>query len=355
VAVVAGGGVRERLEQLEMVNLSPLAQRSALSRGRERPEDPCPTRTAFQRDRDRIVHSKAFRRLKHKTQVFIAPAGDHYRTRLTHTLEVAHVARAVARALRLNEDLAETIALGHDLGHTPFGHLGEDVLDSCLATCAAERGWQPADGSPAGFRHAAQSLRVVDLLEGEHGLNLTWEVRDGVRQHSGDGRPGTLEGQVVQIADQIAYLNHDIDDAVRAGILEADDVPEMVKATLGTRHSERINVMVRDLVEQGIAGGQVKQSPAVRDAAAELESFLFDRVYLGEATAGERGKAARLLKQLFVHYLDHPQELSGPFGGERAPSGDVPRAAADYVAGMTDRFAIEQFKAYFIPSPWRKV
>jgi len=351
-------GVRERLEDWEERNLAPLAQRSVRSRGRARPEEPCPTRTAYQRDRDRIVHSKAFRRLKHKTQVFIAPAGDHYRTRLTHTLEVAQVARATARALALNEDLVETIALGHDLGHTPFGHLGEDVLDQCLREHAQRTGWQPADGSPVGFRHAAQSLRVVDRLEGEQGLNLTWEVRDGIRQHSGDGQPSTLEGQLVQIADRIAYLNHDIDDAVRAGILTPGHIPAGVCAVLGKTHSERISAMTGDLIAGGAGtpGGadRVVFGPAVAAAADELEQFMFERVYLGDKTRVEREKAARLLRLLFDYYLEHPAALALPFGGGGLlAAGDTPRAVADYVAGMTDRFAIDQFSEYFIPSPWR--
>jgi dGTPase len=359
---VVRAAVRLRLEQWEERNLAPGAQRSAATRGRARPEPECATRTAYQRDRDRIVHSKAFRRLKHKTQVFIAPAGDHYRTRLTHTLEVAQVARGVARALALNEDLAETVALGHDLGHTPFGHLGEDVLDACLRALPAGQGAAPvrasaaccpgaaSSGAELGFHHAAQSLRVVDLLEGEGGLNLTWEVRDGIRQHSGDGRPATLEGQLVQIADRIAYLNHDIDDALRAGILAAADIPAGVLEVLGDRHSERINTMVEDLVRQGLpeAGGRMAFGPAVAGAADELERFMFEQVYLGRHTSSQREKAARLLRLLFGFYLKHPEHLEGGCAG-----GDIPRAVADYVAGMTDRYAIEQFTEHFVPSAWR--
>jgi dGTPase len=354
---VAGGGslkIRERSERWELEWLSPHASKSALSRGRARPEEPCPIRTGFQRDRDRIVHSKAFRRLKHKTQVFIAPEGDHYRTRLTHTLEVAQVARTVARALLLNEDLAEAIALGHDLGHTPFGHLGEDVLDERLKGLVARGEWQPAGGpSEAGFRHASQSLRVVDLLEGERGLNLTWEVRDGIRQHSEDGCPATLEGQVVQLADRIAYLNHDIDDAVRAGVLRVEQIPPGALQALGSKHSQRINTLVVDLIRQGVEGGRVTFSPDVGRAADALERFMFEQVYLGPATEPARRRAARLLRLLFAHFLAHPGELAGPFDGGRARDGEVPRAAADYIAGMTDRFAIAQFERVFAPEKWR--
>ncbi len=352
--------VRERLERQEDLLLAPEATRSALSRGRQRPEEPCPTRTAFQRDRDRIVHSKAFRRLKHKTQVFIAPAGDHYRTRLTHTLEVSQIARSIARAIALNEDLAEAIALGHDLGHTPFGHLGEDVLDECLRALKG-------DGGPpgSGFRHAQQSLRVVEVLEGMgRGLNLTWEVRDGILQHSGDGTPGTSEGCVVQLADSIAYLNHDIDDAVRAGILLPERIPPVVTRVLGDHHSQRINTMVVDVIRRYASDGRVGFSPAVKEAHDELERFMFEHVYLGEYTAVEREKAARLLKLLFEWYVRDPGELAGQDacsgdrgGGEpgAAPlaAGDVPRAVADYIAGMTDRFAIEQFETHYVPSPLR--
>jgi len=349
--------VRERLEEWERGWLSPLAAKSSESRGRERPEEPCPLRTAFQRDRDRIVHSKAFRRLKHKTQVFIAPEGDHYRTRLTHTLEVAQVARTVARSMALNEDLAEAIALGHDLGHTPFGHLGEDVLDERLRALVARGAWRPEAGGAGeqGFRHAAQSLRVVDCLEGERGLNLTWEVRDGIREHSADGRPATLEGQVVQHADRIAYLNHDIDDAVRAGVLRIESIPAPVTGVLGDVHARRINTMVTDIVRNGLERGVVAFSPEVGEAADLLEEFMFENVYLGPATEPARARASRLLGLLFDHLLEHPEELEGPFGLDRAPAADAPRAAADFIAGMTDRFAIAQFERLFVPAPWRPV
>jgi dGTPase len=306
-------------------------------------------RTAFQRDRDRIVHSKAFRRLKHKTQVFIAPGGDHYRTRLTHTLEVAQVARTVARAMRLNEDLAEAIAMGHDLGHTPFGHLGEDVLDEKLQALVKAGKWA-AECAAGRFRHAAQSLRVVDVLEGPGGLNLTWEVRDGIREHSSEGRPGTLEGQLVQLADRIAYLNHDIDDAVRAGLLDPGAIPDDVVAVLGQRHSQRINTMVVDLIRNGPDGGVVAFSSAVAEAADELERFMFERVYLGPGTTAERERAARLLGLLFDFYMQKPAELREPYGGALSPAVELPRAIADYVAGMTDRYAIDQFERHFIPS-----
>lgn len=328
-------------------------------------------RTVFQRDRDRIVHSKAFRRLKHKTQVFIAPGGDHYRTRLTHTLEVAQVARTIARGMRLNEDLTEAAALGHDLGHTPFGHLGEDVLDERLQALVRAGLWTPAgsagsaggaggaDGADLGvgvdsarFRHSAQSLRVVDILEGDGGLNLTWEVRDGIREHSSEGRPGTREGQIVQLADRIAYLNHDIDDAVRAGVLSPACIPAAVTEVLGERHSQRINTMVVDVINSGPDGAVVAFSPEVAAAADALEDFMFEHVYLGSGTVKERERAARLLEMLFGFYMEHPEELrEPPYGGAVSPAVELPRAVADYVAGMTDRFAIEQFQYHFIPSP----
>lgn len=351
--------VRLRMENWEDRYLSHRAVRSGASRGRAVPEDGCPVRTAFQRDRDRIVHSKAFRRLKHKTQVFIAPGGDHYRTRLTHTLEVAQVARTIARAMGLNEDLAEAIALGHDLGHTPFGHLGEDVLDEKLQALVRAGAWVPAgtagaaggaSGAAGRFRHASQSLRVVDVLEGPGGLNLTWEVRDGIREHSSEGCPGTLEGQLVQLADRIAYLNHDIDDAVRAGILDPGSIPADVVGVLGERHSQRINTMVVDVIRNGARSEAVAFSPDVATAADELERFMFERVYLGHGTVKERERAARLLGLLFDFYMEHPAELREPYGGALSPVAELPRATADYVAGMTDRYAIDQFERHFIPS-----
>ena len=333
--------VRRRLEEREN-NLSPFAARSAESRGREVPEEgPLLLRTEFQRDRDRIIHSKAFRRLKHKTQVFIAPIGDHYVTRLTHTLEVAQVARTIARALNLNEDLAETVALAHDIGHPPFGHAGEEAL---------------AEMAPEGFRHALQSLRVVDKLEkGGSGLNLTWESRDGIVNSSkvredilaeGFGVPATLEGKVTKLADAVAYLNHDIADAVRAGLLTEDELPNIVKERIGRRHSERVNTLVCDIVEASWAAtGEVQTdtqpairlSPAVQEATNTLREFMFERVYLWEGRQRESERAKRVVRFLYEYYVKHPDEVQTDFALEGDPSW---RRALDYVGGMTDLFAL---------------
>lgn len=336
--------VRRRLEERERL-LSPYAARSFESRGREVPEEPSPVRTEFQRDRDRIIHSKAFRRLKHKTQVFIAPAGDHFVTRLTHTLEVAQIARSIARALNLNEDLAEAAALGHDLGHPPFGHAGEEALSNL---------------SPEGFRHAEQSLRVVEKLER---LNLTWEVRDAIVNSSkvredilaeGYGTPATLEGQIVKLADAVAYLNHDIDDAIRARLINEEGLPPRVTRTLGSSHSERINTLVTDIVahswaatgEPSTGSGQasgpaeppeIGMSEEVLGAANILREFMFQRVYLWEGRREEAERAKQVVRLLFRYYLAHPQEMESDF----VIASDPPwRRAADYVAGMTDGFAL---------------
>ncbi|MCL6449743.1 MAG: deoxyguanosinetriphosphate triphosphohydrolase [Acetobacteraceae bacterium] len=340
-------------ERLEEETLSEYAQRSARSRGRRRPEPPCPVRTCFQRDRDRIIHSKAFRRLMHKTQVFISPEGDHYRTRLTHTLEVAQIARNLARGLRLNEDLTEAIALGHDLGHTPYGHGGEAALNRLL---------------PGGFRHNEQSLRVVDLLEGGAGLNLTWEVRDGILNHCGELKPATLEGMLVKLADRIAYVNHDIDDALRAGLLRPSDLPPECTTVLGQTHSARIATMVEDVIREGRGRPQVRMSAAVEDAMEGLRAFLFGRVYVNSPAKRAEGRAQALLEALVRHYAAHPDLLPQwaltAGGWEPARSVDEPlrpivderdrrlRAAADYVAAMTDRYALNQYRELFEPEPW---
>lgn len=333
--------IREMSEELERENLSELATKSSATKGRHRMEKECDIRTCFQRDRDRIVHSKAFRRLKHKTQVFISPEGDHYRTRLTHALEVSQISRTIARALRLNEDLAEAIALGHDLGHTPFGHAGEKVLDEI---------------HPGGFKHNEQSLRVVDLLEGNNGLNLTWEVRDGIRCHTGIDLPSTLEGKIVRISDRIAYINHDIDDALRGRVIEEDDVPLHLMKVLGFTHKERINIMIMDLVKRSKEAGDIVMSPEVRDAMSELRQFMFDRVYIGSDAKSEEKKAKRIVKELYEYYIIHFRELPPEFlldiEKERC---SVERAVCDYVAGMTDNYAIKQFEKIFIPSAWQLV
>jgi dGTPase len=335
--------------------LSRWAQRSADSRGRVRPEEPCSLRTPYQRDRDRIVHCKSFRRLKHKTQVFIAPEGDHYRTRLTHTLEVSGIARTVARALRLNEDLAEAIALGHDLGHTPFGHAGEAVIDEMLRSLGDDA--RTAGGPGSGFQHNEQSARVVEVLENDgRGLNLTWEVRDGIRHHSGDLQPATLEGRIVHFADRIAYVNHDIDDAVRAGLITLDDLPQGPVALLGETGSERIDALVHDLVDNSEDKPAITQTPAVGGALAELRSYLFDTVYPRalEQAGGERIR--QLLTQLMRHYLEHPEDLPqaprAEDGGDFVTRQDLIRAVTDHVAGMTDRYAQRVYLELFMPKAW---
>ncbi len=346
-------GIRIQQENLERELLSPCAALSAESRGRARKEDKCPIRTDFQRDRDRIVHCKAFRRLKHKTQVFIDPEEDHYRTRLTHTLEVAQIARTVARALRLNEDLTEAIALGHDLGHTPFGHAGERALDEV---------YREHDPS-AFFRHYAQSLRVVDFLERDgEGLNLTWEVRDGILHHSkgsndmdlGNGAgSSTLEGRIVRIADRIAYINHDIDDSIRSGVLRQEDLPADCLAVLGSRHSRRIATMVEDLVENSRGKPDLGMSSRIVEAMDALKDFLFSHVYsLDSRRVSELEKAEHLVKELFRHYMAHPELLPE---WRRAELADVPgraRAVCDFIAGMTDRYAEQRYIEYFVPERW---
>jgi len=348
--------IREQTEELELQLLSPRAAKAAQSRGRERPEPKCPLRTDFQRDRDRIIHSKSFRRLTYKTQVFIAPELDHYRTRLTHTLEVAQIARTIARALRLNEDLTEAIALGHDLGHTPFGHAGEQALDD------AYRCFDP----DARFRHWEQSLRVVEVLENEgRGLNLTWETRDGIARHSkGDedlpdpnaqraaDRPATMEGKVVVFSDRIAYVNHDIDDAIRAGLISLHDLPRRCVEVLGETHSQRITTMVSDLVLHTGDGDQVVMGAAVLSATDDLKDFMFGHVYSGAAAGKGLAKVAEVVGNLFRYYMDNPQDLpSGAIGGESCRA--LARRVCDHVAGMTDRYALQQFSLHFLPEDWR--
>jgi dGTPase len=305
--------------------LSPLAVRSYETAGRAyEEEEECRLRTPFQRDRDRIVHSKSFRRLKYKTQVFIDPKGDHYRTRLTHTLEAAGISRGVARALRLNEDLTEAIAVGHDLGHAPFGHIGEEALDAALAERFGGR-----------FRHNEQSLRVVEVLERDgRGLNLTAEVRDGILNHTGPGTPSTLEGKVVRLVDRVAYINHDIDDALRAGLLHQEDLPAEEIALLGERGSRRIDTLVHDIVEASADAGDIVQSDEVGHAMLNLRAFMFERVYLGPAAREQREVAVATIHRVFDHLADHPDDL--PAGRP----GELPERITDYVSGMTDRFAL---------------
>jgi dGTPase len=340
--------IRKHLEARERQILAPQAAKSADTRGRLREEQEDDVRPAFQRDRDRIVHSKAFRRLKHKTQVFFAPAGDHYRTRLTHTLEVAQISRTIAKVLQLHEELTEAIALGHDLGHTPFGHAGERVLDELI---------------PGGFNHYQQSLRIVDVLENDrHGLNLTWEVRDGIAHHSkGKGgspvgmppaqRAKTLEGQVVRVADLTAYVNHDIDDAQRAGILRAEDLPKAPVKLLGESSSARIGRMVKDVVEATFGGNlsEIRMSSEVLEATLELRKFLFAEVYENEAATAEFKKAAGILGGLWEKVRERPDEY---LDARTMDEEGLDAAARDFLAGMTDRYAVSLFEHLYIPKPW---
>ena len=331
--------VREELEWREHRTLNPLAAFSDRSKGSPIPREPREgdVRTCYQQDTDRIVHSKAFRRLMHKTQVFLRPEGDHYRTRMTHTLEVARIARTITRALGLNEDLAEAIAMGHDLGHTPFGHAGEAALSACL-------------GKP--FRHNEQSLRVVDLLENNGaGLNLTHEVRLGILGHTGDYIPETLEGQVVRRSDQIAYVNHDIDDAIRAGILTDDDIPAAISDVLGASHRDRINTLVCDAIRTSREAGAVRLSPAVDQALGDLRAFMFERVYRNPVAKGEESKAKAMLSRLYEYYYEHPQALPEDFQPQMTFDG-LERTVCDYIAGMTDNYAVDKYTEIFIPAGW---
>ncbi|WP_038056585.1 deoxyguanosinetriphosphate triphosphohydrolase [Thermodesulfobacterium hydrogeniphilum] len=343
--------IREQKELLEDQILSPFATRSKYSKGRLKPEKECDIRTCFERDRDRIIHSKAFRRLKHKTQVFLAPRGDHYRTRLTHTLEVAQIARTIAKALRLNEDLTEAIALGHDLGHTPFGHAGEEILNELL---------------PEGFRHNEQSLRVVDLLEKEgKGLNLTLEVRDGILKHSkGKGpilcekekdKPLTLEAEIVRISDVIAYVNHDIDDAIRASLITLNDIPDKAKKILGETHSKRIDTLVKSVIFTTKMTNKkiILMEEKVLEALNILREFLFEKIYFSQTVRKEFDKAKKLLYSLFEFYYKNFESLDYfKKARELFPKESKTRLIADYISGMTDRYAVYQYFEYFIPKPW---
>ena len=326
--------IRKRLEELERQNLSEFACLSAESRGRDKPVTPDDMRTEFQRDRDRILHCKSFRRLKGKTQVFLSPKGDHYRTRLTHTLEVTQVARTLARSLCLNEDLAEAIAMGHDLGHTPFGHAGEDALNDII------------DG---GFNHRVQSRRVVEVLENAgEGLNLTWEVRDGIEHHSGKVRPRTLEGCCVHLADRIAYINHDIDDAIRAGVLRAEDLPGRAIRVLGETHGERINTMIASVVRHSAGKNEAAMEPEIWDALLELRTFMFDRVYARDWANNECQKTRHIITELVAYYMEHPQQMPNEYL-EIAFREGTQRAVCDYVACMTDAYAVKTYQKLFIP------
>ena len=340
--------LREQLEARERELLAPQAAHSADSRGRQRPEPEDDVRPSFQRDRDRIIHCKAFRRLKHKTQVFFAPTGDHYRTRLTHTLEVSQIARTIAKVLCLHEELTEAIALGHDLGHTPFGHAGERILDALM---------------PGGFRHYQQSLRIVDRLENDGaGLNLSWEVRDGIAKHSkgksgapiglpAESRASTIEGQIMRVADLIAYVNHDIDDAIRAGLMKPEDVPQDLVEALGATSSARIATLVKDVVHESLAGNltEIKMSAEVLDAVLRLRGFLFDAVYENQTATAEFEKASAILSGLWEKVRERPGEF---LERRTVASEGLDAAARDFLAGMTDRFAVRLFEQLFIPKPW---
>ena len=330
------------LENREKQILSPLAAKSAESRGRQVEEEPCATRTDFQRDRDRIIHSKAFRRLMHKTQVFLAPEGDHFRTRLTHTIEVSQIARTIARALNLNEDLTEAIALGHDLGHTPFGHNGEDVLNQI---------------HPGGFEHNVQSLRVADVLEStssRKGMNLTAEVRDGIVNHTGPVKPFTLEGQIVKLSDRIAYINHDIDDAVRSGVISIDDVPKSSLELFGYSHRQRIDAMVNDVIENSEGKDEIMQSEEFRKELLTLRSFMFKNVYKSSLVKKEEdlAKVGVVIKALYDYFLEHEEKLPEDLQ-EIARTEGINEAVKDFVAGMTDRYALSLYTDLFVPKAWK--
>ena len=328
--------IREQTEKIERETLSPFACLSERTRGREKWHPLCDMRTEFQRDRDKIIHSKSFRRLKHKTQVFITPEGDHYRTRLTHTLEVSQIARTISRSLRLNEDLTEAMAMGHDLGHTPFGHAGEAALNELCSE---------------GFRHSEQSLRTVEILEN---LNLTWEVKDGILNHPGDNEASTLEGSVLKIADRIAYINHDIDDACRGGIISEKDIPKIITDVLGETHSERINALICDVVRNSYGKKEIMMSSEVEEAMMRLRNFMFDFVYVGSKAKEEEKKVFGIIKGIFEYYSENPGAM--PLGiQEIAWKEGVERAVCDYIAGMSDRFAIYTFNSIYVPKSWNKL
>ena len=332
--------IREELEMREIKMLSPYATLSKNSRGRDREEQECDLRPVFQRDRDRILHCKSFRRLKQKTQVFLRPMGDHYRTRLTHTLEVSQNARTLAKALCLNEDLVEAIALGHDLGHTPFGHAGERALNEVCST---------------GFKHNEQSVRVVEVLEKQgEGLNLTWEVRDGILNHKTSGKPKTLEGKLVQLSDKIAYINHDIDDAIRAGILKEEDIPVKYTSVLGHSTRVRLNTMVHDVIIHSMHQPEIRMSEEVGEAMKGLRSFMFEHVYMNPTAKGEESKAIHMVTNLFNYYMDHPELLPEQYW-KMVENGEanVETVVCDYIAGMTDSYAVQKFEEYFIPESWK--
>ena len=330
--------IREELEKRESEYLSPYAALSTNSRGREREEPECDIRPVYQRDRDRILHCKAFRRLKQKTQVFLLAKGDHYRTRLTHTLEVSQIARTIGKALRLNEDLTEAIALGHDLGHTPFGHAGERALNSVYH-----------------FSHNVQSVRVVECIERDgEGLNLTWEVRDGILNHQTSGKPHTLEGQVVRLSDKIAYINHDMDDAIRAGILTEEDIPAELRKVLGETGKKRLNTLVHDMIKNSMGKSDIMMSEEIEAAMADLRKYMFKNVYLNPQAKGEEDKAVKLVMQLYRYCIDNPDRMPPHFWRNFEESGtEKEQIVCDYIAGMTDNFAVKKYMEIFVPQEWK--
>ncbi|MBR1441817.1 MAG: deoxyguanosinetriphosphate triphosphohydrolase [Lachnospiraceae bacterium] len=333
--------IRQNLEQWERDYLSPYACLSAESKGRLREEAQCDIRPVFQRDRDRIIHSKSFRRLKDKTQVFLTPEGDHYRTRLTHTLEVSQTARTIAKALRLNEDLAEAIALGHDLGHTPFGHAGDRALN---------------DICPFGFHHNEQSVRTVDILEKDsQGLNLTYEVRDGMKNHQMSTMPCTLEGAVVRLSDKIAYIHHDMDDAIRAGILRETDVPSEISSVIGHTCTERMDTFIHDIVATSYDKDHITMSPGIEKAMADMRAFMFERVYTNPVAKSEEGKAESLVKTLYTYYMEHVDKLPEDLQRLLSKGEPLEKVVCDHISSMTDRFATARYEEIFIPMGWQKI
>lgn len=332
--------IREQLEQREKEYLSPYAALSSESRGRKTPEEQCDLRPVFQRDRDRILHCKSFRRLKQKTQVFLLPNGDHYRTRLTHTLEVSQNARTIAKALRLNEDLTEAIALGHDLGHTPFGHAGERALNEV---------------NPYGFQHNIQSVRIVERLEKQgQGLNLTWEVVDGILNHKSSGKPHTLEGQIVRLSDKIAYLNHDIDDAIRGGILKEEDIPGEFHDILGDTTRKRLNTLIHDVIINSMGKPEIHMSAGVESAMRGLREFMFAHVYKNPEAKGEEKKAIHMIQNLYEFYIGHLEEIPAEYLSMQGEAGvNKEQVVCDYIAGMTDTYAVKKFEDYFVPKSWK--
>ena len=330
--------IRENLERMEEISLSPFATLSVNSRGRDREEPQCDIRPVFQRDRDRILHCKSFRRLKHKTQVFLSPKGDHYRTRLTHTLEVSQNARTIAKALRLNEDLVEAIALGHDLGHTPFGHAGERILNELC---------------DEGYRHNEQSVRIVEKLEKDgKGLNLTWEVRDGILNHQTSMMPHTLEGKIVRLSDKIAYINHDIDDAIRAKVMSEEDIPLEIRKVLGMTTKERLNTLIHNIIMNSMGKNDIVMSEEIGGAMQDLRKFMFQKVYTNPAAKGEEAKAERLLCELYAHYMGHIEILPEQYQRIHSEGEKKERVVCDYISGMTDQYAVAKYREFFLPKAW---